>query len=222
MSEVDTLRPDEAAASFPEIRVPLSWTYEIQVNVLAKLPTGAGLEIHEQMRSRQSKHPNFTLEYEEPSARIASTNFRHSDPTAVYTFSVEERELVFHRHEGARVILGFTGDRGAALVFSTMSLAEERQSPQYFPESVRTVEIEPNSLFVLKFDGRVAHTFRPLRPGVGPASSALSIHPDEERGLTGELRETVRSDRSSIPALTNPISTSAATAYSQRKEVGER
>jgi hypothetical protein len=43
------------------------------------------------------------------SAKIANADFSREDPTTIYTFSVGNKDLVFHRHAGHRAITGITG-----------------------------------------------------------------------------------------------------------------
>src|SRR5476651_1838180 len=76
----------------------------IEVTVTAKLPPGAGAFFVENALQQQAKSPEFIDEFNEPSAIIGKTTFEHSDPTAVYTFGVDKRDLTFHRHQGHRII----------------------------------------------------------------------------------------------------------------------
>src|SRR5271166_6623510 len=90
----------------------------IEITVTAKLPRGAGRVVVENGFNQQERHPEFLDEYNETSAAIGKTSFENGDPTAIYTFGVDKRDLVFHRHAGHRVITAITGGRGCMLKFS--------------------------------------------------------------------------------------------------------
>src|SRR5262249_37481544 len=152
---------------------------------------------------QQCQHPEFVDEYNEPSARICRTDFAREDATAVYTFGVGKRDLVFHRHAGHRVITAITGGQGCQLKFSLCSPEEALADPWSFFRSLYVVRIGPDRLFSLRFSGTIYHQFGPLHEDED-AFFAISVHTNEVGGLTGSLREAVLADAGNIPLLTEP------------------
>ncbi len=175
----------------------------IEITVTAKLPRGTGRYVVQNALEQQSNHPEFIDEYNEPSAIIGKTNFQKDESTAVYTFGVDKRDLVFHRHAGHRVITGITGDSGCVLKFSICSPEEAAKTPQKFLENLYIVEIPADRIFVLRFSGTVYHQFCPADPSEN-GFFAVSVHSDEAGGLTGELLDLVLSNKSTIALLTEP------------------
>jgi hypothetical protein len=175
----------------------------IEVTVTGKLARGTGSFLVDSGLHEQQKHPEFLDLYNEPSAVIGKTGFEDGDPTAIYTFGVDKRDLVFHRHAGHRVITGITGGRGCILKFSLSTPEEAVRTPEKFIEKLYMVYIPGDRMFVLRFSGTVYHQFCPADPGEN-AFFAVSVHTNEAKGLTGELLETVLSNESSIPLLTEP------------------
>jgi len=128
------------------------------------------------------------------------------DPSAVYTFSVDTMDLIFHRHEGHRVITGISGSGGAIMRFSGVDHIEANLNPQSFVDNMFIIEIPSDSIFILRFNGMVYHQFGPKNPDI-PAFFAVSCHPNEKGGeLTPELLQKVIDGEGSIPLLTEPIS----------------
>ncbi len=175
----------------------------IEVIVTAKLPPGTGAMIVENALQQQQKHPEFIDEYNEPSAIIAKTTFEHSDPTAVYTFGVDRRDLTFHRHQGHRIITGITGGKGCVLKFSLCSPQDAAQSPEKFLDSLYIVQIPGDRQFVLRFSGTVYHQFCPADRGEN-GFWAISTHTNEAWGLTGEILDIVLANKGNIALLTEP------------------
>ncbi len=175
----------------------------IEVTVTGKMPRGSGSYLVESAFEQQERNPEYLDEFNEPSAIIGKTDFHNGDPTAVYTFGVDKRDLVFHRHAGHRVITGITGGRGCFLKFSLSTPEEAARFPEKFIEKLYMVHIPGDRMFVLRFSGTVYHQFCPADPNEN-AFFAVSVHTNEAAGLTGELLETVLSNQSSIPLLTEP------------------
>jgi hypothetical protein len=167
------------------------------------LPRGTGKSVVEDGLNQQEKHPEFLDEYNEPSAIIGKTAFAKDDPTAVYTFGVDVRDLVFHRHAGHRAITGITGDCGCLLKFSLCTPEEAALAPQKFLDKLYIVHIPADRMFVLRFSGTIYHQFCPAKPNE-TAFFAVSIHTNEAAGLQGDLLRTVLADKSNIPLLTEP------------------
>lgn len=175
----------------------------IEVTVTAKLPPGAGGYLVDNALANQAKHAEFVDEYNEPSALIGRTNFAKNDPTAVYTFGVDTRDLFFHRHAGHRAITGFTGGKGCILKFSLCSPEEVAQTPEKFIQDFFIVQIPGDRIFVLRFSGTIYHQFCPADHSEN-GFFAVSVHTNEAGGLSGELLETVLANNGNIPLLTEP------------------
>jgi hypothetical protein len=175
----------------------------IEVHVLGRLPAGAGRFVVANAFRQQRRHSEFVEEFNEPSARIGRTDFARQDPTAVYTFGVGKRDLVFHRHAGHRAITGITGARGCQLKFSLCKPEDARRDPWEFFRELYWVRVAPDRLFSLRFSGSVYHQFGPLSDRED-AFFAVSVHTNELAGLTGRLRDEVLADRGNIPLLTEP------------------
>jgi hypothetical protein len=175
----------------------------IELRVIGRLPAGAGRFLLANALEQQRRHPEFVDEFNEPSARIGRTDFARDDATAVYTFGVARRDLVFHRHAGHRVITAISGSAGCLLKFSLCGPEEARLDPWAFFSQLYVVRMAPDRLFTLRFSGTVYHQFGPLAGGAD-AFFAVSVHTDEAGGLTGPLREAVLADAGNIPLLTEP------------------
>ena len=104
--------------------------------VTGKLPPGAGKFLVANALAQQEKHEEFLDEYNETSALIGKTSFEKDDPTAVYTFGVDKRDLTFHRHAGHRVITGITGGSGCLLKFSLCTVKEAMSTPPDFRDEL--------------------------------------------------------------------------------------
>ncbi len=176
----------------------------VEIFVVAKLPSGVGKEIVCDGLERQRKHKNFLEEYNEPSAKIANTDWEKGDLTTVYTFGVE-KDLVFHRHAGHRVITAVTGEFGAVLKFSSANPDEIKRNAQIFIEKMTIVELPPDTIFVLRFHGEVYHQFCPKNKN-SQGFFAVSVHTNELGGLDDEiLLQKVIQGHASIPLLTECI-----------------
>jgi len=191
--------------SFPSVSVDIPWGLPVEVQLIGTLPKGMGTLMYSMVTKTQSFHPEYILAFNEGSAKIMNTNFELDDPTAVYTFSVDKEDLVFHRHEGHRCITGIAGSGGALMKFSSVDHISAKEDPQSFIDKMFIVEIPADSIFVLRFNGMVYHQFGPKDPA-HPAFWAVSVHTNEKGGfLTSELLEKVLNNEGNIPLLTEPI-----------------
>lgn len=186
----------------------------IEISVVGKFPKGTGKQFVKLAGLQQAQHPEFVDEYNETSALIGKTNFAKNDPTAVYTFGVDKRDLVFHRHEGHRVIAAVTGEKGCLLKFSLCTPEEAERDPALFFKKMHLVSIAPDCMFVLRFSGTIYHQFCPI-DHAEEAFFAVSVHTNEAGGLSGSLLESVLANNGSIPLLTEPASAQIQQLLSQ-------
>lgn len=197
---------DSKKIPFPTQSTPIPWGLPVEVQIIGTLPKGVGNLMYDMVTKKQAEHPEYILEFNEGSAKIMNTNFDLEDATAVYTFSVDKEDLVFHRHEGHRCITGMSGSGGALMKFSTVTNVEAKANPQSFVDNMFIVEIPADSIFVLRFNGMVYHQFGPRDPNF-PAFWAVSVHTNEKGGfLAPHLLEKVLNGEGNIPLLTEPIS----------------
>jgi len=193
------------AQTFQKVSHPIPWGAPVEVVLLGSLPLGVGDQLISLMKTLQFNHPEYVMAYYEASAKVLNTQFELGDATAVYTFLVDTEDLVFHRHEGHRAILGITGSGGAYLKFSSVDHIDAKTNPQTFIDGMFIVELPADSLFILRFTGRVYHQFGPVIP-TSSAFFAISVHTDESGGdLSPELLEKVLAGEGNIPLLTEPL-----------------
>lgn len=178
----------------------------IEIFLIGRFPTGAGKAFLTSGFKQLKKNPEFVDEYNEPSALIGKTHFSKNDPTAIYGFGVDYRDLVFHRHAGHRVIIGVTGEKGCILKFSTCTHEEAQMMPELFLKKMILVKIPGDHLFTLRFNGSIYHQFSPMDYSE-KAFLAISVHTNEAGGLSGDLLEKILTNQSSIPLLTEPAPT---------------
>jgi len=196
---------DSLKKPFPSHATPIPWGLPVEVQIVGTLPKGVGSFMYDMVTKKQAEHPEYILEFNEGSAKIMNTNFDLEDATAVYTFSVDKEDLVFHRHEGHRCITGMSGSGGALMKFSTVTNETAKANPQAFVDNMFIVEIPADSIFVLRFNGMVYHQFGPRDPAF-PAFWAVSVHTNEKGGfLAPHLLEKVLNGEGNIPLLTEPI-----------------
>jgi len=201
---VEPVQPE--GPTFPGVSVDIPWGLPVEVQIIGSLPKGLGSLMYDMVTKYQGNHPEYILAFNEGSAKIMNTNFDFSDPTAVYTFSVDKEDLVFHRHEGHRCITGISGSGGALMKFSKVDHVEAKANPQSFVDNMFIVEIPEDSIFVLRFNGMVYHQFGPKDPNYA-AFWAVSVHTNERGGyLSDELLQKVLNGEGNIPLLTEPIS----------------
>ena len=204
MVVTEAMRAQKSITCHSAISIPTGpGSLPIEITLTAKLPPGSGSFIVANALAQQAMHPEFIDEYNEPSAIIGKTNFEQHDSTAVYTFGVDKRDLVFHRHEGHRVITGITGGKGCLLKFSLCTAAEALSNPENFLDKLYIVQIPADRLFVLRFAGTVYHQFCPF-DDTENGFFAISAHTNEAGGLTGEILDLVLANKSSIALLTEP------------------
>lgn len=87
--------------TFPSVYIPSnSNMLPIEVSLIAQLGHGAGNHLYESIALRQKCHINFVDELEEPSAKLAGTNYVLGDTTSLYSFIVGPTGHPFHKHAG--------------------------------------------------------------------------------------------------------------------------
>jgi len=190
--------------TFPEVAVDIHNNLPVEIAVIGSFSPGEGEAFFRRATKLQEAHATFVDEYNEASSKLANADFSKNDPTTIYTFSVDTRDLVFHRHEGHRAITGITGGGGALMRFSGATPEEADKDPEAFVDKMFIVELPADSMFVLRFHGTVYHQFGPIDP-TKPAFIAISVHTNEAGGLSGELLDIVKQGKGSIPLLTEPI-----------------
>ncbi|HWX65952.1 MAG TPA: DUF2867 domain-containing protein [Rhodanobacter sp.] len=191
--------------TFPSTRIPSpSGGLPVEVALIAQLGHGAGDQVFAGALARQRAHTDFIDELDEPSARLGGTDLSKGDATSLYSFAVGAKGHPFHRHAGHRVFTAISGSGGAQLRFSTATQAQIEQDPQSFIQALRHINIPPDCLFTVRFGGDTWHQFASLaKNSLHPAFFALSCHTNELGGdLPDALREQVRANAASIPALT--------------------
>lgn len=194
-----------AIASFPSARLPSrSGGLPIEVTLIAQMGHGSGDQLVTGATARQRAHANFVDALDEPSAKLAGTDFEKGDPTSLYTFTVEAKGHPFHRHAGHRVFTAISGSGGVQLRFSDATPSQLADDPMSFLRGLRYVDIPPDCLFSVRFGGDTWHQFASLRPRAGhPALFALSCHTNELGGdLSPDIQQRIRSNEATIPSLT--------------------
>jgi len=189
--------------TFPQVVMDIKGNLPVEVSVIGSFARGEGDLYMRRALELQAAHATFVDEYNELSSKIANTDFANGDLTTVYAFSVGDKDLVFHRHEGHRAISGVTTSTGAIMRFSGATPEECEKDPNIFIDKMFFIELPPDSLFTLRFHGTVYHQFGPLVPG-RDSFFAVSVHTNEIGGLSGELLEKVKAGGASIPLLTEP------------------
>lgn len=195
----------ERVPSFPCARIlSPSGGLPVEVSLITQLGHGAGDQLFASALARQRAHAEFIDELDEPSARLGGSDFSKNDATALYSFAVGAKGHPFHRHAGHRVFTAISGSGGAQLRFSTATPTELEQDPHSFIQALHHINIPPDCLFTVRFDGGSWHQFAPLAGNARhPAFFALSCHTNELGGdLPDELRSQVLANTASIPALT--------------------
>lgn len=195
-----------STGSFPHAAIPSPHGgLPVEVTLIAQLGHGVGDQMHAGASALQRAHPAFIDALDEPSTRLGDSDFAKGDTTALYTFAVGAKGHPFHRHAGHRVFTAVSGSSGAQLRFSTVTAADLAEDPAHFARQLHYVNIAPDCLFTVRFDGATWHQFVPL-DAAHPALFAISCHTDE---LGGELSETLRrqvlAGEASIPSLTETL-----------------
>ncbi len=100
--------------TFPTIVIPnKNDGLPIEISLIAQLGHGAGNHLFQKVASRQTHHSEFIDELDEPSAKLAGTNFSLGDTTSLYSFIVGPKGHPFHRHAGHRIFTAISGSGGA-------------------------------------------------------------------------------------------------------------
>lgn len=191
--------------TFPSAKIiSKSGGLPVEVSLIAQLGLGSGNHLFESIVARQKAHDAFVDELDEPSAKLAGTNFERGDATSLYSFIVGAKGHPFHRHAGHRVFTAVSGSGGAQLRFSSASPAQIDADPQSFFAALQYINIPPDSMFTVRFGGDTWHQFAPAQPNSNhPAFFALSCHTNELGGeLSAALREKVIANEADIPSLT--------------------
>lgn len=197
--------PPEPVATFPHARIrSRTGGLPVEVFLIAQLGHGAGDRMYAEATARQRAHPHFIDELDEPSTKLAGTDFDKGDATALYTFAVGPQGHPFHRHAGHRVFTAVTGSAGALLRFSTASDAQIAADPHSFIDALHHVRLPPDSLFTVRFGDGAWHQFAAPHAGsTHPVFFALSCHTDELGGpLPQAERERVLNGKANLASLT--------------------
>ena len=189
----------------------------VEVSLIAQLGHGSGNHLYASVLARQSSHPDFIDELDEPSAKLAGTDFAKGDVTSLYSFAVGAKGHPFHRHAGHRIFTAIAGSGGAQLRFSTASPEQLSKDPHSFIKALQYINIPPDCLFTVRFGGETWHQFAPLtEDSKHPVFFALSCHTNELGGALSEsLREKVLANEASIPALTELLPQSVISILEQ-------
>ena len=177
----------------------------VEVTLIAQLGHGVGDQMHAGASALQRAHPAFADELDEPSTRLGGSDFAKGDATALYTFAIGTKGHPFHRHAGHRVFTAVSGSGGAQLRFSTATAAELADDPAHFARGLHYIDIPPDCLFTVRFNGTTWHQFAP-QDTAHPALFAISCHTNELGGeLSEALRQQVLAGAASIPSLTETL-----------------
>ncbi|BCE03619.1 DUF2867 domain-containing protein [Marinicellulosiphila megalodicopiae] len=191
--------------TFPSVHIPSdSKMLPIEVSLIAQLGHGAGNHLYESIASRQKCHSDFVDELEEPSAKLAGTNYLLGDTTSLYSFIVGPTGHPFHKHAGHRIFTAVSGSGGAQLRFSTATPEEIENKPHTFIDKLHFINIPPDCMFTVRFGGDTWHQFWPLSKNpIHPVFFALSCHTDELGGnLSEEMKRKIIDNEADIPSLT--------------------
>lgn len=191
--------------TFPSTRIEShSGGLPVEVALIAQLGVGQGDQLFASTLARQQAHGEFVDALDEPSARLAGTDFDNGESTALFSFSVGPKGHPFHRHAGHRVFTAVSGSAGAQLRFSTVSQQQLERDPRSFIGALRYIDIPPDCLFTVRFGSHTWHQFAALRTGSPhPVLFALSCHTNELGGpLDADTHEQVLAGQATIPSLT--------------------
>lgn len=191
--------------SFPSAKIASkSGGLPVEVSLIAQLGHGSGNHLFESVSARQKAHQDFIDELDEPSAKLAGTDFEKGDATSLYTFSVGAKGHPFHRHAGHRIFTAVSGSGGAQLRFSSATPEQIEADPNNFVKALHFIDIPPDCMFTVRFGGETWHQFFPLiENSPHPVFFALSCHTNELGGnLSESLRRQVINNEANIPSLT--------------------
>jgi len=209
--------------SFPRITLPAAeGGRPIEVTLIAQLDPGAGDALAASAGQRQRRHPAHHDALEEPSALLSAPDFARDDPTSLFSFSVGPNGHPFHRHAGRRVFTAVSGSGGARLRFSSATFEAAQADPGAFLRALHHVEVPPDCMFTVRFDGGTWHQFQPLRSDRGhPALFALSCHPDELAGLAeGPLKTQTAAGEATLASLTEVLPAPVAALLAEADRTG--
>ncbi|MGH8105479.1 MAG: DUF2867 domain-containing protein, partial [Arenimonas sp.] len=191
--------------SFPSTKIlSRSGGLPVEVSLIAQLGIGSGNHLYESVLARQKAHRDFIDELDEPSAKLAGTDFDKGDATSLYSFAVGAKGHPFHRHAGHRIFTAVSGSGGAQLRFSSATSKQIEDDPQNFVKALQYINIPPDCMFTVRFGGETWHQFSPLvENSPHPVFFALSCHTNELGGdLSESLRLKVINNQANIPSLT--------------------
>lgn len=204
----------EIVNTFPSATLPsYCGGLPVEVSLISQLGHGSGNQLYAGALRRQRAHKDFMDELDEPSTRLAGTDFEKGENSALFSFAVGANGHPFHRHAGHRVFTAISGSGGAQLRFSTASKEQIENDPRSFLSALHYVDIPPDCLFTVRFGGGTWHQFASRREhGRHPVLFALSCHTNELDGpLSTEARLAVLAGGAGIATLTEllPASVSA-------------
>ena len=202
-----------SVGTFPAASIPSpTGGLPVEVTLIAQLGHGVGDQFHTSASARQRAHHAFVDELDEPSTRLGGMDIARGDTTALYTFAVGAKGHPFHRHAGHRIFTAISGSGGAQLRFAVATPDELAADPASFARRLRYVNIPPDCLFTVRFNGETWHQFAPLAADAAhPALFAISCHTDELGGdLSDTLRQQVLAGEASIPSLTETLPVTVA------------
>jgi hypothetical protein len=194
--------------TFPSVVIPNGKNgLPVEVSLIAQLGHGAGSHLFHSIAARQKAHVQYIDALEEPSAKLAGTNFELGDTTALYSFIVGPQGHPFHRHAGHRIFTAVSGSGGAQLRFSMATAEDMEADPRNFLQALHFINIPPDCLFSVRFGGETWHQFWPLsKNSLHPVFFALSCHTDELGGnLSDDLRARIKANTADIPTLTEVL-----------------
>lgn len=195
----------EVVNTFPGATIPsYCGGLPVEVSLIAQLGHGSGNQLFALALRRQRAHKDFVDQLDEPSTRLAGTDFGKGENSALFSFAVGAQGHPFHSHAGHRVFTAISGSGGAQLRFSTASHEQIQNDPRSFISALHYVDIPPDCLFTVRFGGGTWHQFASRRDhGRHPVFFALSCHTNELGGeLSESTREQVLSGAAGIATLT--------------------
>ena len=204
--------------TFPSAKISSkSGGLPVEVSLIAQLGHGSGNHLYESVLARQKAHRDFIYELDEPSAKLAGTDFEKGDATSLYSFAVGSKGHPFHRHAGHRIFTAVSGSGGSQLRFSSATSEQIEEDPYNFVNALQYINIPPDCMFTVRFGGETWHQFAPLiENSPHPVFFALSCHTNELGGdLPQALREKVIKNQADIPSLTQLLPDKVAALIEQ-------
>ncbi|MEP6908266.1 MAG: DUF2867 domain-containing protein, partial [Pseudoxanthomonas sp.] len=94
----------EVVNTFPGANLPSHCGgLPVEVSLIAQLGHGSGNQLYWGALQRQRAHQDFVDDLDEPSTRLAATDFEKGEHSALFSFAVGAQGQPFHRHAGHRV-----------------------------------------------------------------------------------------------------------------------